>query len=149
MSATSAVSASTDTTSPSPSPSVSVSHLGGDRFEIAVRGHRITVDQPEAMGGDDTAPTPTELFVASLASCSAFYARRYLSRHDLPVEGLRVETTYVMGTTPSRVSSFDITVHLPAGVPESRHKPLLAMIDRCTVHGTLTHEPEVTISLVP
>lgn len=143
----SAVSATTDKTSPSPS--VSVSHLGGDRFEIAVRGHRITVDQPESLGGDDTAPTPTELFVASLASCSAFYARRYLSRHDLPVQGLRVETTYAMGTTPSRVSSFEVKVHLPEGVPESRHKALLAMIDRCTVHGTLTHEPEVTISLVP
>lgn len=130
-------------------PTVSVSHLGGDTFEIDVRGHRIRVDQPEAMGGDDTAPTPTELFVASLASCSAFYARRYLARHDLPVEGLRVETTYVMGSAPSRVSSFDVRVHLPAGVPESRHKPLLAMISRCTVHSTLTHQPEVTIALVP
>ena len=120
-------------------PTVSVSHLGGDTFEIEVRGHRIRVDQPEAMGGDDTAPTPTELFVAS----------RYLARHDLPVEGLRVETTYVMGSAPSRVSSFDVRVHLPAGVPESRHKPLLAMISRCTVHSTLTHQPEVTIALVP
>lgn len=129
-------------------PTVSVTHLGGDKFEIAVRGHRFTVDQPEAMGGEDTAPTPTELFVASLASCSAFYARRYLSRHDLPIEGLRVETSYEMGTRPSRVTSFDVKVHLPAGVPEDRHKALLAMIDHCTVHSTLVHEPEVTITLV-
>lgn len=129
-------------------PTVSVTHLGGDKFEIAVRGHRFTVDQPEAMGGEDTAPTPTELFVASLASCSAFYARRYLSRHDLPIEGLRVETSYEMGTRPSRVTSLDVKVHLPAGVPEDRHKALLAMIDHCTVHSTLVHEPEVTITLV-
>jgi uncharacterized OsmC-like protein len=128
---------------------MSVSHLGGDQFEIAVRGHRIRVDQPEAMGGEDTGPTPTELFVASLASCSAFYARRYLSRHDLPVEGLRVETSYAMGTSPSRVASFDVKVHLPAGVPEERHRPLLTMVNRCTVHSTLTHKPDVTISLVP
>ncbi|GAA2148238.1 putative OsmC-like protein [Humibacillus xanthopallidus] len=138
----------TNTHAPTTS-TVSVSHLGGDRFEIEVRGHRIRVDQPEAMGGEDTAPTPTELFVASLASCSAFYARRYLSRHDLPVEGLRVETSYVMGKSPSRVAGFDVRVHLPAGVPESRHQALLAMIDRCTVHSTLTHEPDVSIALVP
>jgi uncharacterized OsmC-like protein len=128
---------------------MSVSHLGGDKFEIEVRGHRIRVDQPESMDGEDTGPTPTELFVASLASCSAFYARRYLSRHDLPVEGLRVEASYVMGTSPSRVASFDVRMHLPAGVPESRHQPLLAMVNRCTVHSTLTHEPDVTIALVP
>jgi uncharacterized OsmC-like protein len=128
---------------------MSVTHLGGDQFEIAVRGHRIRVDQPETMGGEDSGPTPTELFVASLASCSAFYARRYLARHELPVEGLRVETSYVMGSSPSRVTSFDVRVHLPAGVPESRHPALLAMINHCTVHSTLTHEPDVTISLVP
>lgn len=150
MSATTSDAPSTPPSTGGPTPStMSVSHLGGDQFEIEVRGHRIRVDQPEAMGGEDTAPTPTELFVASLASCSAFYARRYLSRHDLPVEGLRVETSYVMGKSPSRVASFDVRVHLPAGVPESRHQALLAMIDRCTVHSTLTHEPEVTIALVP
>ena len=129
-------------------PTVSVTHQGGDRFEIDVRGHRIRVDQPESMGGEDTAPTPTELFVASLASCSAFYARRYLSRHDLPVEGLRVETAYEMGTAPSRVSAFEVKVHLPAGIPAERHAALIAMVSHCTVHSTLTHEPEVTIELV-
>ena len=42
-------------------------------------------------GGEDTGPTPTELFIASLAGCVAFYARRYLDRHDQPTEGLTVE----------------------------------------------------------
>lgn len=129
-------------------PTVSVTHEGGDKFEITIRDHTVTVDQPEAMGGEDTAPTPTELFVASLASCAAFYARRYLARHSLPVEGLRVETSYEMGTKPSRVSSFNINVHLPEGVPEERYDALLAMINHCTVHSTLTHEPDVTIELV-
>lgn len=135
-------------TRPTQPATVSVTHRGGDRFEIAVRDHVVTVDQPEAMGGEDTAPTPTELFVASLASCTAFYARRYLARHDLPVEGLRVETSYEMGTRPSRVTRFDVRVVLPEGVPEERHAALLAMVDHCTVHSTLQHEPEVDIRLV-
>jgi putative redox protein len=40
------------------------------------------------VGGGDVGPTPTELFVAGLASCVAFYARRYLRRHDIDAEGL-------------------------------------------------------------
>jgi hypothetical protein len=59
---------------------MTVWHLNGDRFAIGVRDHMLTVDQPLADGGEDTAPTPTELLVASLASCVAFYARRYLAR---------------------------------------------------------------------
>ena len=48
-----------------------VEHRGEDRFDINVRGHVLRVDQPRTDGGQDTAPTPTELFVASLASCVA------------------------------------------------------------------------------
>ena len=56
---------------------VDVGHLDGDAYEMLVRGHRITVDQPADAGGTDKAATPTELFVASLAACVAFYAGRH------------------------------------------------------------------------
>ena len=55
-----------------PEHTVHVEHQGGDRFGIEVRGNTLTVDQPADAGGEDTAPTPTELLVASLASCNAF-----------------------------------------------------------------------------
>jgi putative redox protein len=61
--------------------SMDVVFRSGERYEVTLRGHRVTVDQPAALGGDDGAPTPTELFVASLATCVAFYAGRYLTRH--------------------------------------------------------------------
>ena len=51
---------------------VVVVHEEGDRFALTIRGHRIVVDQPVEDGGGDAGPTPTELFVASLASCVAF-----------------------------------------------------------------------------
>ena len=37
---------------------ITVRHLDGDRFAIAIRDHTLTVDQPVADGGTDTAPTP-------------------------------------------------------------------------------------------
>lgn len=126
---------------------VTVTHDNGDRFDIAIRGHVIHVDQPESDGGTDTAPTPTELFVASLASCVAFYARRYLQRHGLPQEGLLVTAQSESGAKPSRVASMTITLTLPDGVPEDKRHALLAVASHCTVHNTLTHAPEVVIRL--
>lgn len=126
---------------------VRVDHQAGDRFEIGVRGHTLTVDQPTDAGGEDTAPTPTELFVASLASCVAFYARRYLARHDLPTDGLAVDATFEMGARPARVAAVDLRLHLPPGVPESRREPLLAVASHCTVHNTLRSEPDVVVRL--
>ncbi len=121
--------------------------VDGDRFDIALRQHRITVDQPIEMGGDDTGPTPTELFVAGLVSCVAFYARRYLRRHGLDATGLTVETSYRMGTRPARVSEITMAVRVPAGVPEERRDALLAMATHCTVHNSITTAPEIRVEL--
>ena len=124
-----------------------VEHRGGDHFDINVRGHVLRVDQPLQDGGDDTAPTPTELFIASLASCVAFYARRYLARHDLPTQGLAVEATFDMGRKPARVAGITLRLILPDAVPPERRDPLLAVATHCTVHNTLTTTPEISITL--
>lgn len=128
-------------------PAARVTHSGGDAFEIVIRGHRIRVDQPVADGGGDTAPSPTELFVASLASCVAFYVRRYLDRHDLPITGLGVDADFTMGSRPARVASVDVRVTLPGGIPEERRDAALAVARHCTVHNTLTAPPEIRIGL--
>src|SRR6266542_1345421 len=66
---------------------LAVTHLHTDAYEIDIRGHRLTVDQPVEAGGENLGPTPTELFAASLAACVGFYAGRFLRRHGLAVEG--------------------------------------------------------------
>lgn len=126
---------------------ITVRYLDGDRFAILSRGHRVTVDQPVADGGSDTAPTPTELFVGSLASCVAFYTRRYLARHGLPFDGLTVNAVYKVGSRPARVCDVRIDIDLPDGVPQERRSALLAVASHCTVHNTLHDSPDVTISL--
>jgi len=128
-------------------PAVTVTHDGADRFAIAIRDHVVHVDQPLPDGGDDTAPTPTELFVASLASCVAFYARRYLRRHGLPEDGLVVTLESEMGSRPARVATIRVTVTLPEGVPEEKRQALLAVASHCTVHNTLTQPPDVVVEL--
>jgi putative redox protein len=126
---------------------VRVEHKEGDHFEVAMRGHVVHVDQPLDDGGTDLAPTPTELLIASLASCVAFYARRYLTRHDLSTEGLAVTASYQIAGRPARVGEIAMTLTVPGGVPEERRAPLLAVASHCTVHNTLQQAPEVTIEL--
>lgn len=126
---------------------VRVDHKGGDLFEIAVRQHLLHVDQPRADGGDDSAATPTELFVAGLASCVAFYARRFLLRHELPTDGLGVTATFTMADRPARVGEIVVSIDVPRGVPDERRAALLAVASHCTVHNSLEHPPGVTVRL--
>ncbi|TMR95446.1 OsmC family protein [Nonomuraea basaltis] len=126
---------------------IEVTHAGGEAYAISVRQHTLLVDQPPDVDGDDSAATPTELFVASLASCVAFYAGRYLSRHGLPRDDLRVTAEFSMATDrPVRVG--DVRLRVSAlGVPEQRRAGLLAVASHCTLHNTLHQPPQVSIEL--
>jgi len=127
-----------------------VRHERGDRFTISVRGHDITIDQPLEDGGDDIGPTPSELFVASLAGCVGFFAERFLVRHNIPTGGLGVHATYEYAEdAPSRVPSIDVQLTVPVGFPESKMIALMRVVDRCTVHNSLRQPPQVWISAGP
>lgn len=126
---------------------ISVQHESGDRFEVRIGPHRLAVDQPEAAGGADSAPTPTGLFVASVAACAAFYANRFLRRHGLPEGALEVGADYEMDERPSRVYAIRLTVTTPFRLEDDVALGLLRAIDRCTIHESLRHAPSVVVSL--
>jgi putative redox protein len=125
-----------------------VSYLGGESYAVATRGHALLTDQPATAGGADTAMTPTELLVASLSSCVAFYAGRYLARHGLSRDGLHVTARFTIATDrPARVDEIRLTIQVPAGMPPSREAALLAVASHCTVHNTLRQAPGIAIEL--
>ena len=45
--------------------------IRGYQHEVEIRDHTVIVDEPPALGGEDTGPNPQELLAASLASCVA------------------------------------------------------------------------------
>jgi len=127
---------------------VEVSYLDGESYLATTRGQVVVADQPVAAGGADAAMTPVELLIASLGSCVAFYAGRYLQRHGLDRSGLQVITEFIMASDrPARVSEVRMRISVPAGVPPEREKALLAVASHCTVHNTLGHPPAVTLTL--
>ena len=108
----------------------------------------VLVDQPAADGGSDAAATQPELLVASLASCVAFYAGRYLPRHRLDRTGLAVTAEFVMAAgRPERVGAVRLRITLPGDVPPQRTNALLAVASDCSVHNTLRQHPDISIEL--
>jgi uncharacterized OsmC-like protein len=124
-----------------------VTPIAGDAFEIRVRGHVLTVDQPPDAGGKDTAPTPVELFVSAVASCAAHYAGRFLDRHDLTRDGLRVRARFrTAEDRPPRVAALSLVVEAPT-LPPERLGALRAVVSHCTVTNTLARPPEMSLEV--
>jgi putative redox protein len=131
-----------------PGGGIGVAYAGGESYAISTRGHVTLTDQPASAGGEDAAPTPTELLVAALASCVAFYVGRYLVRHGLERDGLRVTAKFEMAAgRPARVGAIRLRLLVPGGIPAERRAALLAVASHCTVHNTLRQEPGVSIDL--
>jgi uncharacterized OsmC-like protein len=141
--------AAEDATADAATSRVEVSYLGGESYAVATRGHALLTDQPATAGGSDTAMTPTELLVASLSSCVAFYAGRYLARHGLDRDGLHVTAAFTTTAAdrPARVDKIRITIRVPGGIPPGREAALLAVASHCTVHNTFRQTPDIAIEL--
>ena len=125
---------------------ITVDYEGRDRLRIEARGHRLFADQPVADGGEDTAPTPTELFVAALGACIAFYAERFLRRHALSTDGLKVACDYAWAEDPHRVGEISVAVEAP-GLTPARREAFSRVIEHCTVHNSLLHPPAVRVTV--
>jgi len=125
---------------------IEVSQRRGDRYTVRVRGHELLTDQPLDVGGDDAGPTPTELFVAGLAACVAFYAGRFLRRHtDAPVS---VACAYEMSADrPARVTAVRLSVDVPTTLRDDVREGLRRAVEHCTVHNSLRQPPDVLISV--
>lgn len=124
---------------------IGVVHARDDAFEIRIRDHFITVDQPHQDGSPELGPNPTELFVASIGACAAFYARRFLARHGLQ-DHVAVRTRWSSGGTPSRVTDIEIELRAP-GLTDELHERCVAAVARCTLKNTLESPPDLRIDI--
>jgi putative redox protein len=128
--------------------SITVASLGGAKLRLDIRGHELIADQPESAGGSDAGPTPTELLVASLAGCVAYYAAIFLQRRGVDTDAMTVACDYQMSTDrPARVVAIEVDLSLPEGVRPEWMEPLERAVDHCAVHNTLRQPPEVSIRL--
>lgn len=119
-----------------------------DRHIIQCRGHSVISDQPVEKAGTDLGMTPSELFLASLGACVSLYAASYCRNHGLAYEGMGIEVvSETAAAPPRRIGSIKMRLQMPAAVPERFQAGLLSTAQRCYIHNTLSHPPEIQVEL--
>lgn len=113
--------------------------LEGTEVEVRVGERRIRADEPEKLGGTDTAPNPVEYALAALGSCQAITYRVWADRLGLSLDRVRVHVAGDLdlkgffGLDPSTRPGFggvDVRVELDGPEEEESYKRLFQVVNR-------------------
>jgi len=116
---------------------ITTTYKGDMLFEGTIGAHKVLSDVPGPWGGQDRAPTPPELFIASLGSCVAAFVAHYCEQAGLDSEGLTVDVTFDKVPDPTRLENIAVVVNLPNADISKRRNALLRVCEHCVVHETV------------
>jgi putative redox protein len=117
---------------------------GGDyRCRVTTGAFTLDVDEPVSVGGSDTGPQPTELFLASVASCFTLALSYAAAKRSKTLDSLSVDVTGVYDGP--KFSHIRISADI--GCDESDVETLLRAAERvCYVTNTLRSGPVIEIT---
>ncbi|MBT3606028.1 MAG: alpha/beta fold hydrolase [Candidatus Latescibacteria bacterium] len=126
------------------------------RTNITVNGHTLVADEPQELGGTDQGPTPYDLLLSSLGSCTAITLRMYADRKNWPLENIDISLTHSKvhaqdceecETKTGQIDHIKREIDLTGSLDAEQRARLLEIADRCPVHRTLQQEIVVKTEL--
>jgi putative redox protein len=137
-----------------PARSVIVRSAGSALGQVVELGpHRLTADEPPANGGNDTGPSPYDLLLAALGSCTSMTVALYAQRKQWPLEAVTVTLTHQKLARPEpdapgkKIDHITRDIELGGPLSAEQRARLLDIANKCPVHRTLTSTPEIVTTL--
>ena len=127
---------------------MTVSFPGGKRVDAAYGGFNVHTDQPPHAGGDGSAPSPFDLFLASIATCAGFYVKAFCDTRGLSTEGLELRMRVERDPETRMVAWLALEIRLPEGFPDRHRDGVRRAADLCSVKKHLQHPPAFKIRVV-
>jgi ribosomal protein S12 methylthiotransferase accessory factor len=118
---------------------------GGKRVYAEHGGHTIQTDQPQMAGGDGSAPSPFDLFLASIGTCAGFYVLAFCQKREIPTDEIELSVDFIRDKERHMVEQIDIAVSLPASFPERYVTACVKAAEQCTVKRHLQDPPTISL----
>jgi putative redox protein len=125
-----------------------ISFPGGERVEAKYGRFTIKTDQPAADGGSGSAPSPLDLFLASIGTCTGFYVLSFCLRNNIPTENMRLTARFQRNPGTHLVENVHIDINIPKDFPEKYKNAVVKAADLCSVKKHLQNPPTIETKLI-
>ena len=131
----------------------------GDGFvqEVTAGAHRLQSDEPSSAGGTDAGPTPYDLLLAALGSCTSMTVGMYARRKGWPLKSVTVRLRHAREhatdcavcetTADAMITVIHRELEFAGHLDQEQRERLLEIANKCPVHRTLTAKIEIRTSL--
>ena len=125
-----------------------ISFPGGKRVEAKYDGFIVKTDQPITNGGSGSAPSPLDLFLASIGTCTGYYVLSFCLKNNIPTENIQLTAHFRRNPETHLVENVQIDIHVPKNFPEKYKNAVVKAADVCSVKKHLENPPTIEITLI-
>lgn len=118
---------------------------GGKVITAHTHNHVIRTDQPADSGGEDTAPSPYELFLASIGTCAGIYVKSFCDNRQISTAGVKIIQSIDWDKETGLPLKISLDIKLPVNFPEKYIASLIHVADLCKVKKTMANPPKFEI----
>ncbi len=114
---------------------------GKKKVSAHLKGHVISTDQSVDSGGDNSAPAPFDLFLASLGTCAGIYVKYFCDQRSIDATGIEIIQSVEYDHIKRLPSKVRLDIKLPADFPEKYRDAVVNAAQLCAVKRSIADPP--------
>ena len=118
---------------------------GGKVITAHLNDHIIRTDQSVKSGGQNSAPAPYDLFLASIGTCAGIYVKSFCDQRDIPSENIKIIQSVEFDSQTRLPAIIKLDIQLPTDFPEKYKAAVINSAELCAVKKTINNPPKFEI----
>lgn len=118
----------------------------GKKVNARFNGNVIKTDQPREAGGENSAPAPFDLFLASIGTCAGIYVKSFCMKREIPYDDIKILQSMEFDPAKGLITNINLDIELPENFPVKYKDAVINSANLCAVKKHFLAPPVISVS---